>query len=372
MSESSPQPGFAPGQLFSGPHPQSGARRPHVLPGVAHVYVTADGEYIVNSRRPSIGQAIAAKNRYDVDMRDKTSALAGDDLPTRENAFYFPYQISLAWHVHDPIEVLQRGISDADTVIRQSLLSEMRDITMQIDPADWRTAERSLNGYFAAPRPLAGGITVIRFSAQLKLDPGMAEHERSVASVQGQLRIDELNRRAVEQALQKGDMGILVEYLTKNTDSTRDVLQLVLENHRTSEKDRQELRRLMLEKVDKGTFQDVDVQWLLSPFLPSGAGSAATGQLFAPPTAALTAGTRPGPPAVTSNATIGMSAQTPPPPVQQPAPAGSSSFTAPAAQSAPPPAQAAQPAPKTAQPARQAPAVGGVIEWVDVEGGSGS
>lgn len=361
------QPGFAPGQLFTGPHPQPKARRPHVVPGVAHVFVTADGEYVVNARRPTMGEAIAAKSRYDVDLRNKDSDLTGEDLPTRENAFYFPYRISLTWRVHDPIEVLVRGISDAATVIKQSLFPQMRDITMQIDPHDWRTAERSLNNHFAAERQLPNGITVISFAAQLKLDPGLEEHEKTMAATAGQIRVDSLNRKAVEDALRSGDMGIVVEYMTKNTDATRDVLKLFLENRLANERNRQELGRLMLDKVEKGAFQDIDVQWLLQPLLPQAAGFSAGPQLFGPTTPALSGGAQAQPPVVTSHASIGMSAPAAPP-VPQPAAPTAQPSPAPSAQPAPPPAPAAP----VASAAPPKPALGGVVEWVDIEQKGGS
>ncbi|MBS2965979.1 hypothetical protein KGA66_23235 [Actinocrinis puniceicyclus] len=372
------EPEFAPGQLFSGPHAQPGARRPHVVPGVAHVFVTADGEFLVSTRRPTMGEAFAAKRRYDVDLRNKDSDLSGDDLPTRENAVYFEYQISLTWRVHDPVEVLERGISDADTVIKQSLVPQMRDITMQIAPEDWRTAERSLNNHFAAGRQLPNGITVVSFAAQLKLDSDLRTHLTTITAVKNQHLVDNLNRQAVEDALRSGDMGIVVEYLTKNTDATRDVLKLFLESRLANERNRQELGRLMLDKVEKGAFQDIDVQWLLQPLLPQGGGFSAAPQLFGPTPPALTGGTQPPPPIVTAHATIGMSPAAPA--VQQPVPAATQQFSTAATSAAQPttPPAAGPPAPPAAPKAPAAPArppkpaVGGVIEWVDVEQKGGS
>ena len=88
--------------LFTGPHPQTGFGRPSVVPGISHVYVTADGDYSAGERRPSLGQAFAARRRYDVDVTYKTTELSHLELPSAEINFYFPCSISLAWRVHDP------------------------------------------------------------------------------------------------------------------------------------------------------------------------------------------------------------------------------------------------------------------------------
>ncbi len=266
-----PAPGFPAGQLFTGPHPQPGMSRPHVLPGVAHVYVTADGDYLVNERRLSYGQAFAAKRRYDVDTTDKNSRLSGDNLPSSENNFYFRYEISLAWRVHDPVAVVRRGIRDADTVIEQSLSTPLREITTQIAPRDWSVAESRLNQRFGAGIALDGGITVIRFAAKLKIDPSLAAYLSKQSALIGQQTLDSMNRKVVEEALSRGDYGLLVEHLTKNTEATREAVNLVLHSRQVSEQDRQELRRLLIEK---GVAQDVDLERYLDWVLPPASGPA--------------------------------------------------------------------------------------------------
>lgn len=347
--------GFPPGQLFTGPHPQPGMSRPHVIPGVAHVFVTADGDYIVNERRPTFGQAFSAKRRYDVDTTDKNSSLNGNNLPTGQNNFYFPYRISLAWCVHDPVAIVRRGIRDADAVIEQCLSTPLREITTKVAPRDWVLAESGLNQRFGSGIALDSGITIIRFAAKLTIDPRLAAHLSDESTLLGQQKLDAMRRKEVEEALSRGDFGLLVEHLTKGSDETREVINLVLQSRQISEKDRQEMRRLLIEQ---GVAQDVDLEryldWVLPPNpgpaqIPPGIGTsplAITGA-SAPPAAppaypgATGYATRPGrsaPPVGPPPVPAQQFAPAPPPPVQ-------------------PPVQAPPPAPDAS----------GIIAWDDVE-----
>jgi hypothetical protein len=343
--------GFPPGQLFTGPHPQPGMSRPHVIPGVAHVFVTADGDYIVNERRPSFGQAFAAKRRYDVDATDKNSSLKGGNLPSSQNNFYFPYEISLAWRVHDPVAIVRRGIREADTVIEQCLSTPLREITTKVAPRDWALAEAQLNQRFGTGIVLDGGITVIRFAAKLTIDPGLAAHLSEESTLRGQQALDAMRRKEVEDALSRGDFGLLVEHLTKGSDETREVINLVLQSRQISEKDRQEMRRLLIEQ---GVAQDVDLEryldWVLPPSpgpaqIPAGTGTSplAISGVGVPPVAPSIS------PTATGNATRpGRSA----PPVGPPQPVPGNQYAP-----TPPPV----PAPPPASDAS------GIIAWDDVE-----
>lgn len=343
MNDQIPQP------LFTGPHAQSGMGRPHVVPGTAHVYVTADGDYLLNERRPTLRQAAAAKRRYDVDVTERQTELDGEDLPTLENNFFFRYRISLSWQVHDPVAIVRRGITSADTAIRRALYTRMREITAQHPPRAWQAAERALNGRFAGGLRLESGITVLEFAAQLSLDPGLAAFLTTEAETKGRLSIDALNRQAVEAALQGGDMGILVEHLTKNSESTRDVLRILIESRRTSEQERRELFRALIEK---GVLQDVDLERLLESVMPSGTGpSAVTGG--AGPLALTGAG---GPPQVHASPFSPAAV-----PLAAPAPAQAAGV---GAAGSPPPVTPASSRPAGDPPAT---AVGGVVAWDDVD-----
>lgn len=243
--------------LFTGPHTQLGFGRPDVVPGISHVFVTADGDYSTSERRPSIGQAFSARRRYDVDVTYKTAELSHLDLPSAQNNFYFPCSISLAWRVHDPVSIVRNGIANPTVVIEQSVVRTLREVAAGIDPEDWAVAESRLNHAFADQFALPEGITVLRFVAKLTIDPHLAQHLADRANAQGVLRIEEMNRSVVEAALLRGDIGLMVQHLVKNPGATADVINLVVSSRNADEGKRQEMFKLLLENK---VIQDVDLE----------------------------------------------------------------------------------------------------------------
>ena len=352
--------GDNPNRLFVGPFPQSGAHRPHVVPGTAHVFISADGDYMVSDRRITTRQAFAAKSRYDVDLTDKESAWSGSDLPSMENGFYFEYAVSLAWRVHDPVTVVRRGIDlkGAESMIRQTLLVPMHGISTACRPEQWSHAESQLNTQFARELKLDIGVTVFRFTAHLHLDPAIAAQLAKRAQVRGEIEIDAMTREEVERALQRGDFGVLVEHMTKNNDSTREALKLVLESRRSSEQERQELRTLLLKE---GVMQDVDLARYLDYVLPLATGPSPVPVGLGPSGLALTRGNTLPPPVTASPGPGGVvplppappAPPEPPRPMQPPQPVGGN---------------VAPPSPKNDSSSRP---LGGVIAWDDVEPQSG-
>lgn len=280
--------------LFSGPHSQAGFGRPSVVPGISHVYVTADGDYSASERRPSIGQAFAARRRYDVDVTYQTTELDQLELPSAENNFYFPCSISLAWRVHDPASIVRNGITSPTVVIEQSLVRTLREISAGIRPHDWPEVEGRLNHAFGAQLALPEGITILRFVAKVRIDPHLAEFLHQKAAAHGQQQIDEINRAVVAAALQRGDVGLMVEHLVKHPDATSDVINLMLSSRNTDEAKRQEMFKLLLEHK---VIQDVDLERLRENLLTL-QGGVGTGPL--------------------SSLTASGVVQLPPPPVQQP------------------------------------------------------
>ncbi|WP_157435922.1 hypothetical protein [Actinospica robiniae] len=344
--------GYDPNRLFTGPHPQSGTSRPHVVPGTAHVFVTADGDYTVSDRRISTRQAFSAKRRYDVDLTDRATEWTGSDLPSMENGFYFEYAVSLAWRVHDPATVVRRGIDvkGAESAIRQKLLIPMHEIATACRPEQWSYAESQLNSQFAKEMRLDIGISVFRFTAHLHLDPAIAAQLAERARVRGRIEIDAMTREEVERALQRGEFGVLVEHLTKNDDSTREVLKMVLDARRVSEQERQELRTVLLKE---GVIQDVDLARYLDYVLPPAVGPAPGPGVLGPSGLALTGGSAI-PPPVTASPGPGGAAPLPPAPPAPPPPTGGNV-------TAPPPADNSSSRP-----------LGGVIAWDDVEPSTGT
>ena len=280
--------------LFTGPHPQSGFGRPSVVPGTSHVYVTADGDYSASERRPSIGQAFAARRRYDVDISYKTTELSQLELPSAENNFYFPCSISLAWRVHDPVAIVRNGITSPTVVIEQSLARTLRETSAGIRPSDWPEVEGRLNRAFGGPFALPEGITILRFVAKVRIDPHLAEFLHQKAAAQGQVQIDEINRVVVAAALQRGDIGLMEEHLVKHPGATSDVLNLMLSSRNADEAKRQEMFKLLLEHK---VIQDVDLERLRENLLIL-QGGVGTGPLLSPPANGV--------------------GRLPPPPVQQP------------------------------------------------------
>lgn len=269
-----PQPvGRAPGApLFEGPFDQR-FRRPHVVPGIAHVYVTPDGDYMTSERRPNRVEAWVSVKRYDVDMRDGYTELTGE-LPSAENNFYFPSTLSVTWRVHDQIAIVKHGVADADLVIDQRLSTVMREISSQVAPQDWSVAEARLNRRFAAGVVLPEGLTVLRVSVKLRIDGKLANFLTAKTQTAGDIDIDDMKRVAMMRVLAQGNLGLLAEHLAKNQGATGEVLELITQNHRLDEQERKELRQLLL---DKGVIQDVDLEGYRQHVLPPLPGYPAAG-----------------------------------------------------------------------------------------------
>lgn len=258
--------------LFEGPFEQR-LRRPYVMPGIAHVYVTPDGEYTTNERRPTRIVALASVKRYDVDMRDGHTQLS-DKLPSAENIFFFPSTISVTWRVHDQVAIVRHGIADADYVVEQHLSTIMRQITSQVPPRDWAVAEARLNRHFAGGVVLPEGLTIIRVSVKLTIDEKLTNHITNKATAGGVIEVDDMNRAAVMRVLAQGEMGLLADHLAKNRDATGEVLDTLGQNHLRAAQERKELRDLMFEN---GQIQDIDLEAYRQHVLPPLPGYPAAG-----------------------------------------------------------------------------------------------
>lgn len=259
--------------LFTGPHANFGLTRPAVRPGVSHVFVTADGDYLTNDRRPTFGQALSARSRFDVDTTQRLNDLADLMLPSAENNFYFPTAISLTWRVHDPVTVVRNGISSPTVVIEQSVVRTLREITAQIQPQQWQLAERQLHQAFGGQFALPEGITVLRFVAKVSIDPQLAQFLSHKAATQGRLQLEEMDRTAIEASLQRGEHALVVEHLVKNPGATGDVINVLLSGRNFEEQKRQEMFRLL---VENKVIQDVDLERFRENLLAAQSGVSGT------------------------------------------------------------------------------------------------
>lgn len=259
--------------LFAGPYPQPGIKREHVIPGLSRVYVTADGDLIVSQRRPTLFQAFRAKRRYDVDLTDKPTELSGEDLPTARNNFYFPYQITFTWSVQDPGSIVSRGVKDGVVVVEYAVMTRLRQITSQFAPEDWASAEARINQEFGSGLLLPEGIAISRFTTQLRIDPNLAGFLQEHAQTQSKIKIDALNRESIEAAMQRGDIGLVIEHLTRNPGATGEMIGLISRTRQASDESRKELFRML---VEKEVIQDVDLERFRELLLPpaDGAGDA--------------------------------------------------------------------------------------------------
>ncbi|BCJ51941.1 hypothetical protein Asp14428_34160 [Actinoplanes sp. NBRC 14428] len=151
-------------------------------PSVAAVYATGTGELVYYaSRSMTLGERFFTKcrTRYDVDISDhrRTAELASTPLRTRDGHFFIA-KVSVGFRVHDPCEVVRRGIRDALPVVYTYLSRALEGAVSGYDVGDPSGAERAIRALFANPVPLPDGITVFEVAPLLRPDDATAEYFR--------------------------------------------------------------------------------------------------------------------------------------------------------------------------------------------------
>jgi hypothetical protein len=268
-------------------------KRPIPSAGIALVGKTPDGTYeIINQ----LGLITKYRLRFEVDIADHHDVVKCS-LPSRGDAFSFDGTLVLDWRVSDPIMIVKRQIRDGLALCYARLLEELRQISRSFEIEACAQAEAEINRVLigALPITLPEGITVHRFSAQLKMDDGSlkaiqqlraAQHENSIATVKsggaqevqdieqdGSLRRQRERMEAIQAAV-RGNYDLVAIHLSQHPDDTGSLINMIRSDYQTGEERRD---RMILELLKRGLIQDIDVGDMNSALLSAAADSYRSG-----------------------------------------------------------------------------------------------
>lgn len=198
------------------PVPRTALTKRDRQPNVAIVYVSDEGQYdrIDGGRSLNLGESLWTRYRYrfDVDTADHEVELLlqGNELPSREPAFYFVANVEVGFRVLDPVTVVRRKVADGFPVVRTRVMEHIRQICYQYEIHRVLDAEAAVNAHFAQPVALNEGIEVYRCFTRLSLDAGAAQHAARLRSaVQGgELAVHE-RRSQIDGARHDADVQII-------------------------------------------------------------------------------------------------------------------------------------------------------------------
>jgi uncharacterized protein YegL len=233
-------------------------------PYVAAVYSTAAGDVVYFEGKPlSWAQKFATecRVRHDVDLRDMrhTAEMRSFPLRSREG-FHFIATVTVGFRVHDPQEVVRRGINDAVPVIYVYLARRFEDVTRLCEIGESSKAELGIRQDFAAEVALREGITIFEVVPRLRPDDASSRYldervakERSLHTDAAQHRLDvqkqlheaqlagmtqaaQLKARENERKAMSSRpltaLEMAQEHLARHPEETEKVMALFLEHER--------------------------------------------------------------------------------------------------------------------------------------------
>jgi uncharacterized protein YegL len=183
------------------------------MPNIAVVYATAGGQLgSFDDWRPmTYREQLTSKfrTRYDVDMSDhrRRVRLESMPLPSRGDYYFFIAEFEVGLHVHDPIEIVRRNITDATTVVYTHLASEFRRITRKYDIEDADRAEAEIATRFDVDDILTDGITIFSVAPRLLPDSAAARHLQEKKEAERRVLTNLAQHKArVQEARQRGEL----------------------------------------------------------------------------------------------------------------------------------------------------------------------
>ncbi|MTE19439.1 hypothetical protein F0L17_09925 [Streptomyces sp. TRM43335] len=221
---------------------------------IAVLYPVGDGAWEIEGTRPRRWwQRPVEKSRrpcYAVDMGDhrRTGEFLRTPLPCRDQAHRFEATVDIGFRVHDPVELVRRGVRDGLDVVYGHLRRRLRAHTRKfaIDQAD--RAEEHINADVESGMRLPEGITVFHCVVHLEPDAeaqeyireltrsdrrnvlerfghrNLVEETRNRAEIErieqvARLEREEAERRALE-SLPSGVWALLQRHLIKHPEDT--------------------------------------------------------------------------------------------------------------------------------------------------------
>jgi hypothetical protein len=267
-------------------------KRPVPTSGVAIVGKTPDGRCeIINQ----FGLIAKYRLRFEVDVADHHDVVKCR-LPSRGDAFSFDSTLVLDWRVTDAAVVVERRIGDGLELCYARLLERLRQISRDFDIEACALAEVEINRVLGtAPITLPEGITVHRFSARLGMDEATikatremraAHHGSSLAAVkssgtqgvqdieqEGTLRRQHQRMEAIQAAMRE-NYDLVAIHLSQHPDDTGSLINMIRSDYQANEERRD---KLIVELLQRGLIQDIDVGALNSALLSTAADSYRSG-----------------------------------------------------------------------------------------------
>jgi hypothetical protein len=340
---------------------------PILRAGAAVVFSKADGSVVDLRRQLTWMEALSGryKTMYEVDVARQRCWMVTDrdDLPTRDDRFYFVGDVCMEWQVTEPDKVVKEQVRDGRPYVMQRIMKLMRDVSRQYEITECERAEREINQLVDSPIRIRDyGLTVRHISARVSLDQAARiylqeqtgidrdkdlqerGHGRDLLALTHEHGLEAERRRAVMNGVQ-GEFGLIVQHLRHHPGEAMQVLQLMHQRQQELEQRRQasfaSSTEMFAKLVDEGHIQAADIQDIVKQVLNN--------------TLNVVAGT-PDPP----HAVLGGAGALPANQGSQP---GQSAQAAPAAASIrPTPGQASRPR-QSAQPAAPAAPSNGVGGW---------
>ena len=164
-------------------------------PNVAAVYATTSGDIVYFDGRPlRFAQQFmtSCRTRYDVDLSDHRRSAEMRSTPLRtQDGHYFIATVTVAFRVHDPREVVRRGMQDAMPVIYSFLARTFQPIIEQFGIGQAGAAENAIRRAFAVEMPLPEGLTVFDLDLRLNPDEASSEYLRKRVAAARELDTDD-------------------------------------------------------------------------------------------------------------------------------------------------------------------------------------
>ncbi|WP_433360107.1 hypothetical protein ACQPZX_26140 [Actinoplanes sp. CA-142083] len=188
-------------------------------PSVAVVYSTRDGDLeVLDGGKPmrwSDSMFTKYRRRYEVDISDHHLTVRFDEqpLPTQDDIYHFHAEISVAFRVTNPAEVVRRNVTDAAALVRGHLLTACRPITRMYSIQEAEEAEAAVHERFRNDALIYGGITIHAVNARLSLDEAgrawlqeiqQVDRDEQVKTVKHQSSVRDVNRENEISLLRQG------------------------------------------------------------------------------------------------------------------------------------------------------------------------
>ncbi|SHG07754.1 hypothetical protein [Streptoalloteichus hindustanus] len=236
------------------------SRRPVPMAHTALVFDTDEGRLIGLKRMPTLSEWRSAGlcRCYWVDMSDHHWTSPPLDLPTARIGLRFVAEVRFGWRVHDPVQVVQRGLADVHELGLRHLVGMLWPVARAFDPMAVAEAEVRLNRLIGqAPIRLEEGVLLFHCALRLDADPLLKEHQLTMVREQQQAELHDYRCAQVVEAVRQGQHALLARHLAQQPADVAGVVRLLAEQERTS---LEAAREIVAQLLDRRLARDVDLE----------------------------------------------------------------------------------------------------------------